>query len=104
MKAEWKVIPRVEKKYLPGAMMPAQRIAGYDLVEYCDGTEVRRHEYSTKEEAELFAANEREQYLAHLESIGKAEIPSPVIVCLTYMTVIILTVVMVRLVLWLIGL
>ena len=101
MKAEWKVIPRVEKKYLPGAMVPTQQIAGYDLVEYCDGTEVRRHEYTTEQEATIFKKIAESEYKKHLEE--REDLPSPWFIAAFWSVVLIFAIALVKLVLHMAG-
>lgn len=95
MKAEWKVIPRVEKTYLPGAMMPTQRIAGYDLVEYCDGAEVRRHEYATEHEATVFRKVAEAEYRKHLDE--REDPPSPWLVALVWSAMFVAAIAIVKL-------
>lgn len=64
------VAPRFEKYLLPNAVTPSNKIAGYDVIECRDGVEIGRHEFTTRQEAELFAQHEREFYLSYASRDG----------------------------------
>lgn len=100
-RAKWLVVPRVEKNYLPGAMVPTQRIVGYDLVEYYDGTEVRRHEYATQFEAEVFGKIAKAEYKKHLEKRGDP--PSPWLVAAFWAVAFVFAIAVVKLALHVAG-
>lgn len=101
MNCEWKVIPRVEKRYLPNAMMPTLTTVGYDVMEYRDGREAWRHEFSTLAEAETFAEHERRSYKEHLAHHDDP--PSPWLVAAFWSVVLIFAIAIVKLALHVAG-
>lgn len=94
------VAPRFEKYFLPGAVAPCNKIAGYDVVECYDGVEVRRHEFQTQIEAEHFAKQEREFYYEYVlrRGVRPRWIPATVLA-----TGFVAVIIIVRLLLHLIG-
>lgn len=68
---EFVVVPRIESKWLPDAMVPTRTVCGYDVIELRCGEEVRRHEFTTRQEADHFANQEREFYWRYVVNHGQ---------------------------------
>lgn len=101
MNYEWKVIPRVEKTYPPGATVPIPTTVRYDVMEYRDGREAWRNEFSTLAEAEVFAEHERQSYKEHLAH--RNDPPSPLLVAAFWSVVLLFAIALVKLVLHVAG-